>query len=502
MFTHWWNDDRRRRWLRRWRGWAVLSCGIALLGPGVTSQAAAAPPSVIFIGVDDLNDWVGCLGGHPQARTPHLDRLAARGTVFLNAHCQAPLCNPSRTSLLTGLRPTTTGIYGLLPGLRAVERTREVETLPQCFRRHGYSTFTCGKIFHDGSIPPKLQPAEFETWGPAPGMSRPKQSFVQTPARHPLMDWGPFPERDEEQADWKIADAALGFLKTARAPFLLACGFRLPHVPCFASAGWFAGYGTIQLPEVPRDDRRDVPPFAWNLHWKLPEPRLSWLESSGQWRPLVHAYLASVAFMDSQVGRVLTALEASPWATNTVVVVWSDNGWHLGEKGITGKNSLWERSTRVPLVMAGPGISAGGRCVQPVELLDLFPTLAEWCGLKAPRGLEGRSLGPQLRRASAPRKWPAITTANPGNHAVRSERWRYIRYADGSEELYDLQADPHEWTNLVQRAEVRSIVQEHRAWLPRSEEPHAPGSAQRVLTQTNGVWFWEGEQIDPAKGEF
>ena len=202
--------------------------------------------------------------------------------------------------------------------------------------------------------------------------------------------------------------------------------------------------------------------------------------------------------MDSQVGRLLEALESTGRAGNTVVVLWSDHGWHLGEKGITGKNSLWERSTRVPLIFAGPGVRPAAVCDEPAELLDLYPTLTELCGLPEREGLEGHSLGPQLRQSNTPRPWPAITTHNQGNHSIRSRHWRYIRYADGSEELYDHRMDPHEWTNVVHLATSAAVVHEHRQWLPARDVPPAPGSAQRVLTRVDGAWTWEGKVIRPA----
>jgi arylsulfatase A-like enzyme len=484
--------------------WATLCLALGL--PGLA--AAAAPkdrPNVLFIAIDDLNDWVGCLGGHPHVKTPNIDRLARRGTLFTNAHCQGPLCNPSRASLLTGLRPSTTGIYSLQPGIRAVPSLKEHVTLPQHFAAHDYFTFTAGKVYHDGSIPPKERAKEFQVWGPAPGMPQPPKKFVPTPDALRAMDWGVFPERDEDQADWKIADAAVAQLKALPAdkPFFVAAGFRLPHVPCYASRKWFDLYPdeSLVMPPVKSDDREDVPEFAWYLHWKLPEPRLSWLMKNNQWRPLVRAYLACTSFMDSQVGRVLDALEASGRADNTVIVLWSDHGWHLGEKGITGKNSLWERSTRVPLIFAGPGVVGGARCGQPVELLDLYPTLVELCGLSPRDGLEGHSLVPQLKDATAAHPWPAITTHNQDNHAVRSLDWRYIRYADGSEELYDHRSDPNEWTNLARDARYADVLREHRRWLPRVNAPPAPGSRARLLVRENGVWMWEGKPIVPSEKE-
>jgi arylsulfatase A-like enzyme len=466
-----------------------------------TATAASRAPNILFIAMDDQNDWLGCLGGHPQVKTPHLDRLAARGTLFTSAHCQAPLCHPSRASLLTGLRPSTIGIYGLEPGLRQVPALTNHITLPQTFTRLGWFTYTCGKIYHDGTIPQAARAVEFAEWGPAPPSPKPLRPFSKIPESHPLMDWGPFPEREQETPDWQIASAAVQALRKAprEKPFFIAAGFRLPHVPCYAPPPWFALYpeADLQLPPVREDDRADTPKFSWYLHWKLPEPRLSVLRNFGEWRPLVRAYLASISFVDSQIGRVLDELEASGAATNTVVVVWSDHGWHLGEKGISGKNSLWERSTRVPLIVAGPGVGRGARCQRTVELLDLFPTLLELTGQPARPDLEGHSLLPQLRDASAPRLWPALTTHNPGNHSVRTEQWRYIRYADGSEELYDEAQDPNEWTNLANDPKTLAVRQELARWLPKRDQPPAPGSKSRVLTYDpiTRTAVWEGQPI-------
>src|SRR5581483_7081379 len=255
------------------------------------------------------------------------------------------------------------------------------------------------------------------------------------------------------------------------------------------------------LPPIKEDDRADTPEFSWYLHWKLPEPRLSWLRKEKQLRPLVRSYLASISFVDSQVGRLLDALEQAGLADNTIVVLWSDHGWHLGEKGITGKNSLWERSTRVPLIFAGPGVTPGGRCTQPAELLDMYPTLLDLCKLPQRKGLEGHSLAPQLKDVSAKRPWPAITTHNQNNHAVRSEHWRYIRYADGSEELYDMLQDPNEWDNLAGNPKLAGVIKEHARWLPTVNAPPVPGSMHRLLVRVGNVWMWEGKAIDPADKE-
>jgi arylsulfatase A-like enzyme len=478
---------------------------LALFAVWLTAAVATAEerPNVLFLAVDDLNDWIGCLGGHAQARTPNIDRLAARGTLFTNAHCQAPLCNPSRSSLLTGLRPSSTGICGLSPGIREVDRTRTAVTLPETFTAAGYHTYTCGKIYHDGSIKQQDRKREFNEWGPAPGIGKRATPYSKAAARHPAMDWGPFPERDEDGGDYQIATAAIAALRDAPEdrPFFIACGFRLPHVPCYAPQKWFDLFplAEVRLPDVKPDDRDDTPRFSWYLHWKLPEPRLQTLQRTNEWRPLVRAYLASTSYMDAQVGRVLAALAATGREKQTIVVLWSDHGWHLGEKLITGKNTLWERSTHVPLLFAGPGVVAGAKCGRPAELLDIYPTLLELCGLSPRSELEGHTLGPQLRDANAPRNWPAITTHNRGNHGVRTERWRYIRYADGSEELYDLASDPHEWTNVAGEPQHAAVKRELAAWLPQVDLPPAPESKSRVLTYdaATGAVTWEGQPVGP-----
>jgi arylsulfatase A-like enzyme len=463
------------------------------------THPGADKPNVLFIAIDDLNDWVGPLGGHPQVRTPNMDRLAARGTTFTNAHCQSPLCNPSRTSILTGLRPSTTRVYALAPWFRTSEKLKGHATIFQWFRQNGYTTLSTGKIFHGGYPPKADRPAEVDVFGPAGVMQpRPKVKFVTTPDPHPLVDWGIFPEKDEDCFDHDIATWAVKQLRNPpKGPWFFAVGFQHPHVPCYAPAKWFDLYpeDKLILPAVKDDDRDDLPRFASYLHWKLPEPRLKWLQESEQWKPLVRAYLASVSFVDAQVGRVLDALAASGQEKNTVVVLWSDHGWHLGEKGITGKNSLWERSTHVPLIFAGPNVAAGAKCGRPAELLDVYPTLLALCGLPANKTNEGLCLVAQLRDATEPRTRPAATTHNPGNHAVRTEKWRFIRYADGSEELYDTGKDPHEWTNLAADPKHAAIKKELAKWLPAKSAPPLPGSAGRILTFENGVATWEGKPI-------
>ncbi len=483
---------------------------------------AAEKPNILFIAIDDQNDWIGHVGGHPMAKTPHLDALAERGTTFLNAHCNAPLCNPSRTSLLVGLRPTTTGVYGLAPWFRTLPEWEDRVTLPQHFANSGYRTMAAGKIFHFGTGGPGQRgkgkgpkaaaasaavPVEFQVRGPTPGVGVKPEKKLIPPAPmgdHPLMDWGVFPHQDEDKGDYQVASWAVERIEEATEgePFFLAAGFFLPHVPCYATQKWFDLYPDDDsvLPVIKRDDRDDTPRFSWYPHWNLPEPRLKWVEENNQWRNLVRSYLACTSFVDAQVGRVLDALEKKGLADNTIVVVWGDHGWHLGEKAITGKNTLWDDGTRVPLIFAGPGVTSGQRCTQPAELLDIYPTLVELAGLPTRDDLEGLSLKPQLDDAATARERPAVTSHNKGNHGVRSENWRYIRYADGSEELYDMRKDPNEWTNLAGDAQYADIIAAHKKWLPKVELDPAPGSAHRVLTYDAATdeAIWEGVTVKRA----
>lgn len=474
----------------------IFSVLLATLSLGFGT--AADQPNILMIAIDDQNDWIGHIGGHPDAITPRIDELASRGTAFTNAHCQSPLCNPSRTSLMLSKRPGSTGIYGLKPWFRDVEELAELESLPQFFRRHGYRTYTTGKIYHGGYG--RQAPKEWDEVGPgASGKPFPEKKLVNTPSDMRLVDWGLFPHEDEDKGDWICATWAeekLGEMPEDK-PFFLACGFFLPHVPCFATQKWFDLHpeSETSLPIIKRDDRKDTPRFSWYLHWKLPEPRLEFLEDENEWMNLTRSYLACTTFVDSQVGRVIDALDRSGHADNTIIVLWSDHGWHIGEKEITGKNTLWDDGTRVPLVFAGPGITAGQLCSKPAELLDVYPTLAALAGLPEKEGVEGISLLPQLRDAETPRERPAITTHNAGNHGIRTEDWRYIVYADGSEELYDMQSDPNEWDNLAGDASYKEQIESLRKFVPTGDKPPAPDSASRILIYENGKVNWEGEDV-------
>lgn len=459
------------------------------------------PPNVLFIAIDDLNDWVGYLKGHPQVKTPNIDRLAASGLAFTNAHAQAPLCNPSRTSIMIGLRPSTTGIYGLSPWFRDVDSLKNLVSLPQHFSNNGYQTFSAGKIYH-GGYGRQEGDQEFDSLGPdyKNRIIPPEKLIGETPGgNHKLMDWGFFTHEDKDKPDAITADWAVEVLKSKHdQPIFLSVGFFLPHVPLYVTEKWWDMYpeNEVQLPVIKENDRDDTPRFSWYLHWDLPEPRLKWLKENNQEKNLVRSYLAAISFVDAQVGRLLDALESSGESENTIIVLWSDHGYHLGEKLISGKNSLWEPSTRVPLIFSGPGIEKG-ISNQSVELLDIFPTLGDLASMPKLEHWEGQSLMPILQNAAYVREHPAITTHNWQNHTVRDEKWRYIRYADGSEELYDMVHDPEELVNLSDIETYQSTKDSLAKWLPkRNHLPLLTGKQTwRVLEAHLDTIFWEGKPI-------
>jgi len=448
---------------------ALLTAAIVVLPQLSFAAAAEQRPNVLLISIDDLNDWVGCLGGHPQAQTPHIDRLAKRGVLFANAHCQSPVCTPSRASMMTSRLPSSTGLYFLQPHLHMVETTKNRVTLAERFAADGYKTLGVGKVYggHEQRY--------FQIYGGNKGGfgPRPKEK-ISHPVGHPLWDWGAYPDSDSQMPDHKIADWAIERLKQSHeTPFLLAVGFFRPHVPLYAPRSWFRRHPLekIQVPQVLKNDRDDLPQYARDLTIGFPAPRHEWFVEHGEWKHAVQAYLATTTFVDHQVGRVLAALDSSRHAKNTVIVLFSDHGWHLGEKQRWAKRSLWEDSTRVPLIVAAPNVKPDRRSDRPVGLIDIYPTLLDLCRLKADPEHEGRSLVPLLEDPTLKWEHPAITTFGPHNHAVRSTRWRYIHYADGSEELYDHRTDPHEWHNLAADKQHADVLAAHRQRLPKGNLP-------------------------------
>ena len=444
--------------------WFLILIVVTFCTPPNTQAAPA--PNIILIAIDDLNDYVGCLGGHPDAYIPNIDALATEGALFTNAHCNSPVCNPSRASIWTGLRPTTTGITTNPSGwFRDHPDYRDVITMPQALEAAGYATAGFGKLFHLGHGNqrwPDWQQQRRYGYGP---LLHEHMKYREGDA---LSDWGtpppdaglrrgPQPSSPEMAAfDEDIARSAIEFLKDDHSrPFFLGCGLFRPHTPLYAPKRWFDHFppDEVDLPKVKPDDTDDLPYFGskprrevdieapglWNHDWVL---------ENDQWRSIVRAYLASTSYADEQVGRIVEAWKRNKLRKNTYLILFSDHGWHLGEKQHWGKAALWEQTTNVPLIVAGPGIPKGVVSDAPVELLSLYPTLLDFAGVEAPDHLEGVSLLPLLEDATA--EWPhaAVTTFSE-HHALKTERYRYIRYVDGSEELYDHESDPNEWNNLA-----------------------------------------------------
>jgi len=443
---------------------------------GVSGSPSARPPNVLFIAVDDLNDWIQPLGGHPDARTPNLDRLAERGVLFTRAYCSAPACNPSRASLLSGVHPTTSGVYhNQSPWRRAMA---DLTTLPRWYRKHGYHVAGGGKIFHGTSNDPDAWDEYVrQSRDPLPE-DRPLNGIPQ--AAH--FDWGPIDVPEESMGDRKIADWAARFLSEPREkPFFLAVGFYRPHLPWHVPREWFRDFApeSVKLPEVKEGDLDDVPAAGKAFARRGDHRRVV---ERDQWRKAVASYLASMRFVDAMIGRVIDALDSGPHASRTIVVLWGDHGWHLGEKEHWRKFALWEEATRVPLMVVAPGVTKEkSRSARTVSLLDLYPTLVELCDLPRPEWLEGRSLVPLLSNPTSEWDRPVVTTHGLGNHAVRSERYRLIRYADGSEELYDHEKDPREWTNIASLPESKEIIEKLERFLPTKEAPETkrPARAER-----------------------
>ncbi len=461
----------------------------ALVLPALLTCGSESKPNVLFIAVDDLNDWVGCMGGHPQAITPNIDRLAKEGMLFSNAQCQAPICGPSRTSIMTGLSPMTTGIYLQIKDSQIREAGDAAENavfLPDWFERNGYRTMAAGKVFHNGDGNGAFD--EYENTGDSPNpKDRMKWPVKDWPVQKGTgTDWGPL-GTDEEMKDFRTAAYAVRKLKEKHGqPFFLAAGFTRPHVPWYVPQKWFDLYPleTLRTPPYKADDMDDVPEMAKRIMDMPMMPTTEWAIKSGEWKTIVQAYLACVSFVDAQIGKVLDALRESEYAGNTIVVLWSDHGYHVGEKNRFAKQSLWERSTRSVLVFKVPGMEADRRCDAPVQLLDMYPTLLELSGLPANPRNEGHSLVPLLNNPAAEWTHCAITSYGQGNLSMRNRTFRYIVYEDGSEELYDMEKDPNEWTNLAGNPEYSPVKERFKAAAPKEQVPLSPVSGYWV----NGYW--------------
>lgn len=457
----------------------ALCVAAAHLGASVASEAPKGKPNVLFIAIDDLRDWVGFLGDK-QVKTPNLDRLAARGMIFTRSYCAAPVCNPSRTALLSGRRPGATGVYENNADWRTTPAANFVH-LPTYFRMNGYYVSGAGKIYHGGYPPPANYWDDFaaggggEDEGDAPKKKNKKGKEAAGTWGFGNFMIGPLTSGDDAMPDYHIVNYCLKQLKKKQdKPFFLACGLHKPHLAWQVPQKYFDMYplDQIKLPTVKEDDLKDIPPAGVKMAIKSGDHQK--ITEAGKWHECVRAYLAAISFCDAMVGRLLDGLDASDYRDNTIIVLWSDHGWTLGEKQHWRKFALWEEATRSPLLFVVPGLTkAGSVCRRTVDFMSMYPTMCELCGLETPKHVQGKSIRPLLADPGASWDEPAITTYLYQNHTVRTERWRYIRYADGSEELYDHDGDPLEWTNLAGDPRYAEARRDLQRWLPTENLPDA-----------------------------
>jgi arylsulfatase A-like enzyme len=490
--------------------------------PQSRDSDATSRPNVLFLAVDDMNDWIGCLETTPRAITPNLDRLAARGVSFSNAHTAGVYCAPSRSAIFSGQFASTTGHYR---SATYWVNQPEIEGLQMSFARAGYRTMGAGKLYHHatGQIDTRgwtefflRNPSQRASGWPLDSWSEETPLPEEIPASiynqgqkiagGGFLEWAPIPnEREEEMADTIRVNWAVEQLKKKHdKPFFLGIGIYAPHFPNYCPQKYFDLYDPkkIELPPYKADDLDDLPPKIRKQ--KTARSRIhKRLESLDAVDDAIHGYLACISYADAMMGRVLDALEASPHADNTLVVLWSDHGYHHGEKGDWGKHTLWERTSNVPFIWAGPGVAKGARTDVTASLIDMYPTLAEMCGLpKSKQKLDGQSLVATLANpASAKDRNVFLPYLGPEEYAVINRDWRYIRYGEDGEELYDLKKDPNEWTNLASLKKYDAIKTELRKSAPREFAKPADKLAwQRDLVMEGDTFRWEkGANSKPRK---
>jgi len=429
-------------------------------------QPIDTPPSVLFIAVDDLRDWTGYSNAFSHVKTPYLNALAQRATVFSHAYCSAPVCNPSRTSLLTGLSPATTGFYA--NAQRWPDDICNHVTLTRHFMDNGYTTIGFGKIYHGKGDIPYWHHFEYGDYSPSP--TNPDHTFALG---------NPLDIPDSLTGDGMRVQNAINILQSdITGPLFLACGLVKPHTPWDVPRKYFDMYplDSITTPPILSSDLDDIPLIGQKIAQKLHNDHYNgndnaWshaaIVDSGLWKINLSAYLACITFVDHQIGKLLQAWAKSPISENGIIVIWGDHGWHHGEKLHWSKRTLWEEGTLTPLMIYDPRYSQPGDIVHtPVSLLDIFPTLIELTGISLRDDLDGLSLAPLLKNNDLPWDRPAVTIYGKDNVAVRDSRWRYIHYCDGSKELYDHSVDPNEHTNLALDTQYTSVINNLHQWVP------------------------------------
>ncbi len=441
-----------------------------VLDPGLASER----PNVLMIAIDDLSDYVSILQDHPGIKTPHFDRLAKRSLNFTRAYCAAPLCQPSRAAVITGMAPHQTGIYDLGHSMTNSPPAMAAIGLEEQFKRHGYDTYQTGKLYH-AEPTKRAWPAE-------------RMKSAWTEMKEPFSDHGPMlangntimgrgisaigpaPGGLATMPDVACLKNTQGWLAQQHdKPFLIVHGINMPHVAFVVPQEFFDLYplDEIVVPEVPLDDIEDLPNKMWVESRQFRKVR----DSKNGWNQIMQAYMASISFCDWVLGELLDSLDSSPYADNTIVVLWSDHGYHIGEKERFAKRALWTQTSRVPFLISVPGMTTASRnCDASVSLLDIYPTLYEFCHFdqNVPQTLAGHSLRSLLQNPN--HGWPhvAVTSHGEGNAAVTDARYHYIQYADGSKEVYDHQTDPREYNNLAQQPNLKPVMERLAESIPKS----------------------------------
>ena len=485
--------------------------------------ACAKQPNVLFLAVDDMNDWIGSLGATPRAITPNLDKLAARGVNFSNAHTPGVYCAPARAAIFSGQYASTTGCY------RSSDYFTdhpEIEGLPLSFSKAGYTTLGVGKLYHHmpGSIDVRgwdefylRKPSQrkegwsLDNWTEETPFPDPFPASVFNKGKEIkgglFLEWAGLPnDKEEEMADTiRVNWAAEQLGNKHDKPFFLACGIYAPHFPNYCPQKYFDLYerDKIELPPIKVDDLEDLPERmkrAKTARSKIHKE----LEAKGAVKDAIHGYLACMSYADAMMGRVLNALEKSPYADNTIVVLWSDHGYHHGEKYDWGKHTLWERTSNVPFIWAGPGVKKGVVTDVTASLIDMYPTFVEMCGLPRPhQKLEGTSLASTLEKPEVAKDRDVyLPYMAPGEYAIINKDWRYISYGDDGEELYDLKSDPNEWNNLAENPNYEDTKRLLRKSAPKKFSPAAPKRTigkDLIIEGETFRWRKEGEKVAPKK---
>ncbi|GAA4238008.1 sulfatase [Postechiella marina] len=458
-----------------------------VLTTSLFAQSKQKHPNVLFIAIDDINDWIGPLGGNKQAITPNMDKFYNNGAmVFKNAVCAAPICGPSRSAILSGFLPSTSGIYGNGHDMTFSDVVKRNATLPEYFSKNGYHTLSNGKIFHKHGT--KNGFTDFGAWaydefarGRRYNNDKADSEYVTSgksgiingvknpdfKEKNCKLSWGPTKDNFEETVDYAVADWAKNQLeRDFDKPFFMSVGFIKPHLPWFVPKEFFDMYDLNKL-EAPKVNEKDLDDI---LNKKgLPEFKATdeykWVKKHGLEKEATRAYLASISFADACLGMVLDALEKSGHADNTIVMLWGDHGWHLGEKMRYKKSTLWAEVVHTPLLVKLPGMKKGHISNKTVSLLDMYPTLVSLCNLPKKKNIEGRDFSILLKNTKSNWDYPGITVSASGTSVV-TPQLHYISYLSGTEELYDVVKDPLEIKNLINNKNYKKEIQKLKKFVP------------------------------------